>query len=683
MSANGDPANGGPASGKPANGKPANGERARGKPVSGGPGSGGPGSADPEPTNPRGKRAPRDELPPLPTLLEDGRLHVFDGAMGSVLYERGVFVNVCYDALVLEQPAQVADIHRAYVEAGAEILETNTFGANPVKLSAFALEARTEEINREAARLALEAAGGAARVVGAVGPLGIRLEPWGPTSVDEARAHFLRQMTALLEGGVDGLLLETFSDLHELEVALAAAREAVRAYPGPPRPVLAQITVGEDGRTSYGAPGAEALERLEQWGADAVGLNCSVGPAAMLDVLEDAAERVRVPLLAQPNAGLPRTVRDRKIYLASPEYLARYVRRFADAGVRLVGGCCGTTPEHIAQLAGVVRSLQPRHTHTQVAAARADRAAAAGPSSDAGVPLEARSRLGAALAAGTFATTIELTPPRSWDASALLEAARAAHEGGVTAVTVVDSPRGLHRMASLPAATLILTGTGAEPVMHYTCRDRNMMGMLSDLLGAAAAGVRNVLLVSGDPPAQGPYPDATAVFDIDSIGLTHVVAGLNRGVDPSGASIGAPTPFVIGVAANPGAVDRERALARYRWKVEAGADYAITQPVFDPALLARFLADTADHRLPVLVGIWPLPSVRTAEFLAHEVPGVAVPADVIARMERAERRGPHAARAEGLEVAREVLAAVREMDGVAGVHLHASGGDVAHALQVL
>ncbi len=612
-----------------------------------------------------------DALPTLADFLADDRVHVFDGAMGTVLYGRGVFVNVCYDALAVEEPERVAAIHREYVEAGAEVLETNTFGANPVKLSAFGLADRTEELNRAAARLAVEAAGGRARVVGAVGPLGIRIEPWGPTSVDEARALFRRQMDALVEGGVDGLLLETFADPHEVAVALGAAREAAGS-----RPVLVQITVGEDGRTAYGADAARELARLEAAGADAVGLNCSVGPAVLLDVLEEAADRVGVPLLAQPNAGLPRTVRDRKMYMASPDYMARYARRFADVGVRFVGGCCGTTPEHVARIAHTVRGLQPRH-----ASATVQVKAELAPHTP--VPLGERSSLGAALAGSQPVKTVELLPPHGWDPAPLVEAARACAAAGVAAVTLVDSPRGPSRMATTAAAAVVEREAGVEAIMHYTCRDRNMMGMLSDLLGAAAQGVDNLLLVSGDPPVQGPYPDATAVFDIDAIGLTNVAAGLNRGVDPGGAALSAPTRFVVAVAANPCAVDQERERSRFRWKAEAGADLAITQPVFDVESLRRFLDATAAHPLPVLVGLWPFLSLRNAEFLAHEVPGVAVPTPTLDRMRRAQGDGPDAARAEGIAIAREVRAAVSGLPRVAGVHVAAPQGDVAAALAVL
>jgi homocysteine S-methyltransferase len=608
----------------------------------------------------------------LREVLADGRVHVLDGAMGTVLYSRGVFVNVCYDALVLDEPDMVRRVHEDYVRAGAELLETNTFGANPVKLSAHGLEARTVEINRAAAELARGAARGRALVLGSIGPLGIRIEPWGPTAAGEAEGHFGPQVEGLLEGGVHGFVLETFADVNEL----AAAYRAVRARTD--LPVIAQMTVGEDGKTTYGTA-ADALAReLDAMGAEVVGLNCSVGPAAMLDALEAMDEATAKPLSAQPNAGLPRTVKDRKIYMASPEYMARYARRLIDAGVRFIGGCCGTTPEHIKQLAGAVASLQPRHATVSVRAAPAGDAEAA---EAAAPPLAERSGLGAKLASGVFATSVELLPPRGWDASVVLEAARQARAGGADAVSIVDNPGGRTRMAAIPAGMIVLQGAGIEPIVHYTCRDRNMLGMLSDLLGAAAGGLRNLLLVSGDPPVQGPYPDSTAVFDIDSIGLTNLVAGLNRGVDPGGSSlVGGPTRFVVGVAANPGAPDLEREVERFLWKVEAGADFAITQPLFGAEALERFLGRTG-ARIPIVAGVWPLTSLRNAEFLANEVPGVLVPDEALERMRRAQTRGPEHAREEGVALAREVLELVRAR--VSGVQVSAPGGDVQVALAVL
>ncbi len=606
----------------------------------------------------------------LRALVDDGRVHVLDGGMGTLLYSRGVFVNVCYDELNVSQPDLVKAAHVDYVRAGAEVLETNTFGANPVKLSSYGLEARTEELNRAAAELARDAAGGRAFVVGAMGPLGIRIEPWGPTSRDEAERHFARQVQGLLEGGVDGFVLETFSDVTELLAALAAVRARSEL------PVVAQMTVGEDGQTSYGTPVEGVAEALEGSGADVLGLNCSVGPAAMLEAMERMAAVCRLPLSAQPNAGLPRTVRDRKIYLASPEYMARYARRLIDAGVRFVGGCCGTTPDHVRRIAEVVQGIQPRHPAVRMGGRRAEGEPPASP-----VPLADRSALGARLASGGIVTTLEMVPPRGWDASVLVERARRARAAGVDAVSIVDSARVRSRMASIPAAAAVLREAGVEPVVHYTCRDRNMMGMLSDLLGAAGVGLRNLLVVSGDPSVQGPYPDSTVVFDIDSIGLVNLVKGLNHGVDPGGASIGEPTRFVVAVAANPGAVDMEREVRRFMYKVEAGADYAVTQPLFDVGMLERFLESTAAWPLPVVAGLWPLTSLRNAEFLANEVPGVVVPDAVVERMRRAQERGADAAREEGIAIAREVMEAALPM--VQGVHVSTPGGDVDAALAVL
>ncbi len=607
----------------------------------------------------------------LRELLEDSGVHVLDGAMGTMLYSRGVFVNVCYDELTLKQPGLVQEVHETYVRAGAEILETNTFGANPVKLSGYGLDDRTEEINRAAAELAHRAARGRALVVGAVGPLGIRIEPWGPTARTEAVAHFSRQTSGLAEGGVDGFILETFSDLEEIHAALEAARAAA-----PDLPVIAQMTVGEDGTTSYGTPVETIAARLIEWGADVVGLNCSVGPAPMLEAIERMADVSSLPLSAQPNAGLPRAVGDRRIYLASPDYMAQYARRLTAAGARFIGGCCGTTPEHIRRIRECVADARPRRVAVGVPAVPQAEAAGARE-----VPLAARSEWARKLSDGLFVRSVEIVPPRGWDPAGMLAQCRALREAGVDAVNLVDGSRAQSRMGVVPAALLVEREVGLETVFHYTCRDRNMLGMLSDLLGAAAGGLRNVLIVTGDPPTAGPYPDATAVFDIDSIGLTNVVRRLNQGLDPGGTSIGEPTRYVIGVAANQGAIDRERELERFHWKVEAGAEFAVTQPVFDPAELAGFLERIAPWRIPVIAGIWPLTSLRNAEFLANEVPGAQVPEDVLERMREAEARGPEAAHAEGIRIAQEVLDAVRGM--VQGVQVSTPGGRVEVALEAL
>ncbi len=604
------------------------------------------------------------------TLIDDGLVHVFDGAMGTLLYGRGVFVNVCYDALNTHQPDLVRSIHEEYVSAGAEILETNTFGANPVKLSSYGLSEQTEQINREAAQLARAAAHTRTKVAGAIGPLGVRIEPWGPTARSEAVVFFRRQVAGLLEGGVDGFVLETFSDLSEIACAIGAVRGLTDL------PIIAQMTVGQGGKTAYGNDATQIARELSELAVDVIGLNCSVGPAVMLDALEEMAEVTHLPLVAQPNAGLPRTVRDRKMYLASPEYMAQYARRMIDAGVRFVGGCCGTTPDHVKHLRNAVVSMRPKQH------AVAGPAAAAGPAPDVEpVPLEARSAWGRKLARGEPVVSVEILPPRGWDRSALVEPARRLKVAGVDTLAIVDNPRSLSRMGALAAALIVEREVGIEALVHYTCRDRNMLGMISDLLGAAAGGIRNVMVVSGDPPSQGPYPDATEVFDIDSIGLTNVLNGLNRGVDPGGSSIGPPTEFVQGVAANPGAVDQEREVERYRYKVEAGADFVVTQPVFDPEALERFLERTRDVRVPIIAGIWPFLNVRNAEFLSNEVPGVVVPDTFVERMRAAETGGPDAALEEGVLIALEMIEAVRPH--VQGFHLSAPSRRVDVALRVL
>ena len=601
--------------------------------------------------------------------LADGRVHVFDGAMGTELYGRGVFINVCFDELNLRQPELVREVHAGYVAAGAEILETNTFGANPVKLGHYGLAEQTDAINRRAAALAREAAAGRASVLGAIGPLGIRLEPFGPTSRFEAFEHFKTQAEGLLAGGVDGFILETFSVVEEIHEALRAVR-AVSDLP-----IVAQMTIQEDGLTAYGTTPETFARALDEFGADVIGVNCSVGPQGVLEVIERIARVTDRPLSAQPNAGLPREIGDRKIYLASPEYIGAYAKRLVEAGARFVGGCCGTTPDHIREVVNYVASVSPRRSGPVVAALLQ-----AAPGIDP-VPLGERSAWGRKLAAGEFLRTVEIVPPKGPDATPMLDAARLLKAAGVDAVNVPDGPRAQSRMGAVLSALLIERETGLETVVHYTCRDRNLLSMLSDLLGAAAHGIHNLLLVTGDPPKMGPYPEATAVFDIDSIGLTNLVFRLNHGLDPGGNAIGRPTAFVLGVGVNPVAVDPDRELRRFAWKVDAGAEFAITQPVFDPDQLETFLRRVEGFRIPVVAGIWPLVSLRNAEFLANEVPGVSVPAAIVDRMRAAQERGRDAALAEGVAIARETLARVRPL--VQGAQVSAPFGRAALALDVL
>ncbi|HTJ22497.1 MAG TPA: bifunctional homocysteine S-methyltransferase/methylenetetrahydrofolate reductase [Gemmatimonadaceae bacterium] len=621
--------------------------------------------------------------PTLERLLDPNAIVVFDGAMGTMLYSKGVFINQCYDELNVRAPDLVRDIHRQYVAAGAEVLETNSFGANRIKLTQHGLQDQVKELNRAAARLAREAAGDRALVAGAVGPLGIRLEPYGPTSKDEACAIFREQLEGLAEGGVDLFIFETFGDLEEIEQGIRAARLVDAS-----KPVVAQMTIGVDGRTPYGAEPEAVVRALDAWGADVIGLNCSVGPQTILECIEKMAPHARRKLSAQPNAGMPRDVGGRSMYMASPEYMATYARHLVQAGAKIVGGCCGTTPDHIHAIVEGIRPLAPRMASGDGRRTTDDGAPSSAPvasrqspvASCQPVPFVERSRWAAKLAAGEFVSSVEIVPPRGVDASRMLADVRRLKEAGVDAVNVPDGPRAQSRMGALMTSILIEQQVGIETVTHYACRDRNLLGMLSDLLGASAVGLRNLLVVTGDPPKMGPYPDATAVFDVDSIGLTNLVNNLNRGLDPGGNAIGQPTRFAIGVGVNPVAIDPEQELKRFHWKVDAGAEFAITQPVFDAAQLERFLARVGNDHIPIVAGIWPLVSVRNAEFLANEVPGVSVPDAIIARMRRANEKSKEHAIAEGIAIAREMLDRVRPV--VQGVQVSAPFGKVELALQV-
>jgi homocysteine S-methyltransferase len=622
---------------------------------------------------------PRNESPRLrdallKRLLDPEALVVFDGAMGTMIYARGVFINQCYDELSIRAPDLIRGIHEEYVKAGAEVIETNTFGANRLKLQQHGLSDEVRGINVAAARLARGVAGESVLVAGAVGPLGVRLEPYGPTSRDDARVIFAEQMRGLQEGGADLFILETFSDLDELTQAIAAARDV-----DPALPVIAQVAINADGVTAYGATPEDIVRTLDAAGADVIGLNCSVGPQTILEAIEKMAPLTTRKLSAQPNAGMPRDVGGRTMYMASPEYMSSYARHLVVAGAKLVGGCCGTTPAHIREIAEGVRPLAPRSGRrsraTAAPVAVSDRMAGVPP-----VPFAERSRWAARLAAGEFVTSVELVPPRGVDASRLLLDAASLREAGVDAINVPDGPRAQSRMGAVLASLLIEQNAHIETVTHYCCRDRNLLGMLSDLLGASAVGLRNLLLITGDPPKMGPYPSATAVFDIDSIGLTNLVSQLNRGLDPGGNAIGEPTRFVVGVGVNPAAIDRANERRRFEWKVEAGAEYAITQPVFDADQLELFLRSVESLKIPVVAGIWPLVSVRNAEFLANEVPGVTVPAEIISRMRRANALSKEHAVREGIAIAREMLERVRPM--VAGVQVSAPFGKAALALEV-
>ncbi len=606
--------------------------------------------------------------PFLDTLRE--RVLLCDGAMGTQLYAKGVFLNRAFEDLNLTSADLVVGVHQAYLRAGAEIIETNTFGANRLKLASFGLAEKVHAINLAGARIARHAARDDAWVAGSMGPLGVRVEPWGRTGLDEAQDIFAEQAQGLAEGGVDLFVLETFRDVNEIGAAIKAIRSVSN------KPVVAMLTTAEDGNTLDGMPVEQFGPQLVAFGADVLGVNCSVGPAAMLETVERLAKAVPGALLAaMPNAGKPRDVDGRNLYLCSPDYMASYARRFVGAGVRLIGGCCGTTPEHVRQISAAVRALAAPAAHAASAAGVAlNPRAAVEP-----VPVAAKSRLANALRRGRFVTGIELVPPPGFGDDQIAQQAHEARINGLDFVLVGDGEGSRARMSALATAVRVEQSAGVEAILQYCCRDHSLHAMQADLLGAHALGLRNLLLVTGRPRRHSEYPDATAVFDVDSIGLTNVAARFNRGEDVGGQPIGSPTAFHIGVAANPTAVMPDRERSRYRYKVEAGAEFVVMGPVYDVDALRAFLAETASERLPVLAVVRAFESARQAEQLANEEPGVSVPETLVHRMAEADRagRGPDEARA----IARELVVAIRPL--VAGIIVAGAGGKVAAALDVL
>lgn len=617
----------------------------------------------------------------MPSRLQDlfqNRTVLFDGAMGTMLYSRGVFINRCYDELNLSQPELVRSIHDEYLQAGAEIIETNTFGANRFRLARYGLQDQVTAINQAGVRIARQAVhqlkdkqAGTAWVAGSVGPLGVHLEPLGKTSLEEARLAFAEQVRALAAGGpgigADLIVIETMPALNEAEQAILAAREAA-----PHLPVMALVTVDEEAHCLDGATAEAAASKLSMWGADAIGVNCSTGPATVLTAIECMAAESDLPLVVMPNAGMPRAVDGRNIYLCSPEYMASFARKFLKAGVQFIGGCCGTTPNHIRAMKSAMRAVDAQkssHAHPS----RAPIVTETPPP-----PLADRSRVGRLIHEGKFVTMVEIVPPKGIDCSKELAGASLLADLGVDVINVPDSPRASARMSAQSLCIQIQQKVGIETILHYTCRDRNVLSIQSDLLGAASIGLKNILCLTGDPPKLGNYPDATAVFDVDAIGLVNIVRRLNHGLDIGGNPIGASTGFTIACAANPGVPDIENEVRRFAYKVEAGAEYAITQPVFDLSVLEAFLRRIEEFRIPVIAGIWPLTSLRNAEFMKNDL-RVSVPDSVMLRMQAAPT--PEAARAEGILIAQEMLEAARPM--VQGVQVSAPFGRYASAAEVL
>jgi len=592
---------------------------------------------------------------------------VCDGAMGTMLYARGVFLNRCFDELNLSSPALVRSIHEEYLEAGADVVETNTFGAHRFKLGPHGLEKQVRKINREGARIAREAAAGRGLVAGSIGPLGKPLAPYGSISFEEAVAAYEEPVAGLLEGGVDLFLVETMPSLDQARAALTAVRAASDL------PVAVSVTFNEEGTTFYGDKPEDVVRALEALDVQVIGANCSQGPQPMLETMQRMAAVVtKAKLSAMPNAGAPAMVEGRYVYLCTPEYMASYARRFLSAGVSFVGGCCGTTPAHIRNLVRSVRMLQPsRELVTVLPPARVKEAPQP-------VPREEKSALARKMRK-KFLISVELDPPKGADPGVIIERALYCKENEVDAINVADGPRASARMSAQSLCVLLQNRVGIDTILHYTCRDRNLLGIQSDLLGAYALGLRNILAITGDPPKLGDYPDATAVYDVDSIGLIRIMDHLNHGCDLAGNLIGPALGIHVGCGADPSKPDMEREVRRLEEKVKAGAEYIMTQPVYDPKTVEVFLNMIRHLETPVLVGILPLYSHRNAEFLHNEVPGMRIPDDIRERMRKAG--SGEEAHAEGVRIAQEALLAAR--DRAQGVYVMPPFNKVDLAVRVI
>jgi len=575
-------------------------------------------------------------------FLEEN-LVLLDGAMGSLIYEKGVFIDKCYDELNLSRPDLITSIHEDYVRAGARVIETNTYGANRFKLKSHNLLDQLEEINRSGVELARKAAGEEVYVAGSMGPSGQEIEPWGDMSLDEIREGYAEQAEVLMKAGVDLFILETFQDIREMEQAIKAIRSVSNL------PVMAMMTIGEEGKTRYGVDLDDVMDVLNRSEAAVIGLNCTVGPKPMLDFVERMGRLTDKPLCLMPNAGRPQYTDGRMIYMSTPEYFSVYSKRFIDKGVRVLGGCCGTTPDHIEKMANALAMKQTRIQHSiKVGVKPVSEEPLPDP-----VPAAQKSQLSGKILSGKQVVLVEMVPPRSTDITKSLEGARLLKGLRVDAINIPDGPRATARMTAMALAVLLQNQVGIETVLHYTCRDRNLLGMQSDLLGATALGIRNILAITGDPPMIGDYPQATAVFDIDSIGLVHLINNLNHGIDVGEKRIGDPTSFFTGVGVDPNSINAENEIHRLQLKKEAGAEYVITQPVFDVDSLEEFLEQADVGTLALIAGIWPLVSLRNAEFMKNEVPGVYVPDAVISRIARFETRDDQLKA--GIEIAQEMV----------------------------
>jgi homocysteine S-methyltransferase len=610
---------------------------------------------------------------------------VFDGAMGTQIYERGVLYTQCFDQLCVTRGDLVKSVHQGYLAAGAQVLQTNTFGANRFRLAAHHLEKEMEAINRAGVRLAREVAGKKALVAGSIGPSGRILKTVQAADHAELRGAFRDQAAVLLEAGVDALILETFRQPEETRLAIEGAllaRDA--AKPEDRAPIVASVSFDSFGTMADGTGPEEVAAKLVEWGADVIGVNCADGPAG---VYESATRMLGagVPVIAQPNAGLPRRVEGRFAYMATPDYFLVYARRMLKAGVRGIGGCCGTTPEHVRQMAAAARMLGATSESTAPepiamgAAPHELRDATPLAPGVARVPLAEKGELGSKLARGKFVVSVEVNPPAGLSLDKALEAARMLKAGGVDVINVADGARATARMGNFVLCHRIVREVGMPALMHVTTRDRNVLGLVAHLLGCHELGLHDLVVITGDPPKMGDFPDATPVYDLDSIGLLRLIDGMNRGFDPGGKPLGGATKFLLATGAEPAAKDYAREIERLERKRLAGAEVVMTQPVYDADVLERFLGDVKKLDMPVLVGLLPLASYRNAEFLHNEIPGMSVPEPIRERMRKAG--SGEEARREGVAIAREMLSRVR--DRVAGAYIMPPLGRFELAVRVI
>lgn len=610
-----------------------------------------------------------------PTFLQkiDNRIILGDGAMGTLLYERGVYINRSFEGLNLTDAHLVKAVHRDYIAAGAEVIETNTYGANRVKLGKHGLGEQVIEVNLAGAQAARRCADEASGVLvaGSIGPLGKPLAPMGTISEAEAEEYFYEQAQGLIDGGVDLFMLETFVQIEEIATAVRAVRRLSNL------PIAALMTINQTGKTAYGRTPENLAVKLDELPVDVIGLNCSVGPQVILDAIKRMRGATKKPLAAFPNAGEPEVFDGRILYLSTPEYFAEYTKRMIQNGVSFIGGCCGTTPKHIKFMASAVRALQPQMKKVEAAVS----VTAIEPSGAAKAKLAlrgVRSKLGRLLDEKAIPVSCELNPPRSPKVDLILKQVRLLQKAGIDAVNIPDGPRASARMSPMALAHLVKCGTGMDTILHYTCRDRNILGMQSDLLGAEALELDNLLMVTGDPPKLGEYPMATAVFDVDAIGLLKIADNLNHSLDLAGNPIGHPTAFFLGAGFNPGAIDLEKEIDRLHQKIEAGAEYIFTQPVFDQEKFLKALDKAGEIRAAIFVGILPLASFRNAEFFHNEVPGMTVPDNIRERMRIASDRGKEHGLAEGVTIAQEALLSVLKY--VQGIYIMPPFGKVSAAV---